>query len=470
MKVLDIIKIQRYSLYKLIILLSSLFFLVITVYNVSSDFSSKYRNDYIRRVEINIKNNSVNQSKLIKLSDIENLKSYFSSGDVSCMNEIDTLLEIENSEYPVKAVLSGENLYKFLGLDIKNGTFFSSEQHIYGRKLAVISETLAQKLFTTHNVIGNEISILGSKYKIIGLYKNDDSILSLSYSDGSERVYIPFECLSNSDTKIVNTVFIKDLSLQEEPFRVYKIEDTIKKRLNINLNFYKINDFYNSPIFVSQPLSAVIFFVGICIIFSLIKYFLYYLKLSFIDFKYSLKNSYIFEASKEKKSIIAVFFIFLVLMILFIAAILLAIRFKVKIPFEYIPTDNIFDFEFYAGKVKEAIINLNRFNGYIPTQLELHFKNNLIIIYVLMLCLIINLISVLSAIKLDQIVSDSCFKQIIALTISVLIGLVVSAGFSLICRIQFTFPIRLIAILGLFICVKLINVEKIGSITKKLFT
>lgn len=445
-------------------------FLVTTIYSISSVFSSGYKNDFGGRIEINIKSQSENQDRLISYSDVEDLKSYFSSGYVSYMNEMDTLLGVENTGYPVKAVMSGENLDNFSGLNILRGDFFSSDQYENGNKVAVISETLAQKLFTTHNIIGNEINMFGSKYKIIGLYQNKNSLLSLLTSDGIERVYIPFESFSSNNMQTtVNTVFIKDQGLQDEPFKEYKLESILREQIDINTDSYKINDFYNSSIYTSQPLSAFIFLVGILNICILIKYLIKYLKFGLSWFKNQLNSKYFLEVLTKWKLSILLYFLLSAMLIVFIGAVFWIVRFKGGIPYEYIPADNIFDLGFYANKVKEAIYNANSNIGYVPTQHEILFRNNLVCTYVLMVFLIINFIAVMSTIKLDKIVSQSIAKQMVVLFVSLFIGLAVSFVFCLVCGIQYCFPIRKVVVLVLFLSAELINTNKSAIITNKLF-
>ena len=462
---MDIAKLQRFSLYKLIILTSSLFFLIIMINSISSDIGNTYKNDYSSRVEINIKSNFGDEQKLIKPSGLEIFKMQYSSESISYMNELDSFLQTGNVGYPVKAVLSGENLENFLSLNILRGTFFSKNQYEYGKKVAVISDTMAQKLFTSHNVIGNEINISGLKYKIIGLFRNKNSLFSLLGSDGVERVYIPSESLSNNGLKIVNTVFIKDKRLQAESFKVNTIEKALSERLMVDSYLYKINDFYYNSSYTSQPLSMFIFLVGILCICLLIKYFIEYLKFGFLYLKKGMKNNYLLQILVKWKLRIPVFLILAALIPLFIGTVFWLIRFKGAIPQEYIPANNVFDFGFYANKVKEAIYSANNNVGYAPTELEILFHNNLTAIYVLMSFVIINFIAVVSTIKLNKMVCESSAKQNIMIVVSLFIGLAVAFVFCLVCGIKYSFPAKAVAILVLFLAINLVNKRKVEAKT-----
>ncbi len=465
---MDIIKLQKYSLKKLTILMSSLFLLVISINSVSLEIDNTYKNGYASRMEINLNSNYVDQRNLIKASDIEDLAMAFPNGSISYMTQSDSIIEANHAIFPIKAVLSAENVENFLGLYMLRGCFFNSEQYQYGNKVAVISDTLAYKLFTSHNVIENEIYISGVKYKIIGLYKSKGSMLSALASDGVERVYIPFNSVSNNASKLINTIFVKDDSLKEKPFRIHTMEGTLKERLRVEPNIYKINDFYDSSIYTSQPLLLFIFLVGVLLICQVIKYFIKYLKFGVLNLKVGLRSNYFAGILFKWKLRIPLYIIGAMLILLLLAEICQSITFKGVIPAEYIPVDNVFDFKFYANKIREAIYTLNSNFGYIPTQLELILRYNLTVVYISMLFLILNFIAVLSSIKLDKLVSGAITKQMTALATSAVIGLAISFIICLLCGINFIIPVKEMIILIMFLAIKLVNENSIDDFSNKL--
>lgn len=466
--VLDIIKVQRYSFYKLIILMSALFFLVISINSIASDVSSTYKNDYARRVEINIKNNSIKQGKLIRQSDLKNLKTSFSKGSIiSYKNEMDTLVETEHMAYPAKAVHCGEDLDKFLDIDLIRGRFFSAKQYEDGSKVAVISDTMAYKFFMTHDVIGNEIKISGVKYKIVGLYKNNSSLFSFLSSDGMDKIYIPFNSIASIDEKSLNTIFVKDVDLEAKPFKVHTVENALAK-LGVDTLLYEINDFYDIHTFLSQPLSLVIFIVGIYCICILIKYLIKYLKFVASNLKCALKDNYFLGMLAKSKLRMPIFIILTALIIGFIGTVFWIVKFKGAIPYEYIPVDNVFDFEFYTGIIKDLIYSSNNSVGYVPTQLEMLFSKSLIAVYALMLLLILSFISVMSSIKLNKLVSESFVKQMLGMLVSVIIGLVISFVVCLACGIQLSFPIKEMAVLVLLFIIKFVDEKRVDNFSVKL--
>lgn len=432
------------------VLTSLLFFLIISINSVASYINNTYKKGYSGRVEINVKNNFTKQDKLIRSRNLENLKLSYPSGVISYMNEQDTVIQTKNTAYAAKAVLSGENFIDFSGLEILRGKFFNSDQLEYGNRVAVISDKMAQKLFMTHHVIGNGIFISGVKYKVIGLYRSKTSLLSELASDGVERVYIPFYSLSKSSAETVNTVYIRDKSLEETPFKEKIVSQTLKERLEAAPELYEIKDFYNINTYTTQPLSTFIFFIGISCIGFIIKCFLKLLEFGILCFKRALENDYLLRALTRNSARILLFLVSAAAFVISAIMLFRAVSFKGAIPYKFIPADNIFDFSFYAKQFNDSVHSMNNSAGYAPTQLEMLARYGLLMIYILMLLLIINFISVLSAFKLNKIAGAAFAGQMLYLAVSPVIGSGLALAFCLVCGIGYDIPVKGMFILVLF--------------------
>lgn len=463
MSKLDIVKIQSCSLRKLMILMSTLFILVFLISSIALDIDNKYENGYAQRMEVNIKSSMVGSDKLLKNSDLSSLKIYLPTGSFSYMKEQAGSISTKNKRFLIKSVKSGEGLDKFIGIKMARGTFFSDEQYKYGRNVAVISENMAYKLFMAEHVIGNEINISNVKYKIIGVYRDEKSLLSLFTSDGIERVYIPF---SSEKSKIVDTLFIKDEKLRQDSFRTINLEKNLKERLKIDTSRYKITDFYNSTVYTTQPLEVFIFIIGILCICILIKHFIKYLSFGFKYLKGGMRDYYFIEILLKWNIRIPLFIIGGALVLGFITVIFWGVEFKGYIPYEFIPTENIFDFSFYAKKITEIICDANSNIGYLPTRLELLSTNNLKIVYMLMSLLIINFILILGEIKLNRLVLQSFAKQTMALCCSLITGLAIAFVLCLVIGIDFVFPIKSAVILVVYFSLRNIDLADWRKILK----
>ncbi|MHC1749286.1 MAG: ABC transporter permease [Cellulosilyticaceae bacterium] len=78
-------------------------------------------------------------------------------------------------------------------LQMQEGTFFGKEAGLEGRNLAIISDTMAIKLFGSSKVLGNKIHIQNKVYQISGVYKRYNSLKDYRLDCGQEKIYIPLK-------------------------------------------------------------------------------------------------------------------------------------------------------------------------------------------------------------------------------------------------------------------------------------
>ncbi len=455
---MDEIKLQNYSVKKLLVLLSALYCLVFVINSMALGYEYKFDGDYGKRIEVNIKNNLIPEGRTLKLQNLESLINR-SGLNYSYQCEAEAYIKAGSKGYPVKRVLSGRNLSGFLGLRMLKGSFFNGSQHEYGKKVAVISETLAEKLYMTNNVLGNEVEISGIRYKVTGVYQNRNTPFSILSSDGIERIYVPFESLTGYKDLTIETVFLKGQSLQEEIFRTDKV-NSLLKQAGVNTDYYRLKDFYDSPVFISQPLSAFIFFVGILIMIILAKGTVRYIKGGISNFEQRMKAGYLFEVIKSSKLGILIFLTGAAFLLCGIAAVFFMVRFKGSIPYQYIPPDNIFDFQFYGSLIREALYNANEFNGYRPTQYELQVHYGLVAVYCLTVLLVISFIAVGSAIKLNRFLMYSSLNSLTVLGGAIVLGTVSGFILCLIFGIQSASPVRFFTVLSIYFCARLIRIPE----------
>jgi hypothetical protein len=462
-------KFERYVFCKLIFLAALLFFLIIIANTVSGSFGSMYRTGYIKRIEVNFKNQVINHGNLIKFEDTEKLNGKFMISDSSYLSESDGFITTENAGCAVKVELSGENLINFVGIKMVRGTYFNSYACQTGRKVVVISLQLAEKLFATHEVLGNEINLFGTGYKIVGVYENSKSVISFLGSDGNERIYIPFGSVAGCDTMPIKTIFIKDKSLENEPFRIEKVNNILKSVFGVDLASYRITDYYNAQTSASQLFSVFIFLIGVCCVCILAGYFIRHIKFSYSFFKQCMNNKYFFQAIISEKLKIILLLLISAAVLACIGMVLFISGFKCLIPPEYIPQDNIFDFGFYLDKIKHAVYASNASIGYIPSVLETSFKNTMIFIIGLLICSIVTFFSTLSAIKLCKFAGKSIYFIIGAFLAALPIALITSFVFSTACGLEYSLPIQKVIVLVIFFVLIISKGIEGNFISNKLF-
>lgn len=88
-----------------------------------------------------------------------------------------------------------------LGITIISGTSITPQQIAKGDQVAMLSEKIAVSLDPSMNCIGQEITIDGERYRVLGIYRNRSPLGFLSRLPGNS-VVIPYR--RNEETRILN--------------------------------------------------------------------------------------------------------------------------------------------------------------------------------------------------------------------------------------------------------------------------
>lgn len=110
----------------------------------------------------------------------------------------------------VKLTLTDEYYLRFHDLSWVRGNLFSTAVPGRNADVAVISEKLATQVFASVDVIGSSIKINGVKLVIVGVYKEDSSILSQISTDGRCEVLVPYYTCVPSVPAQVQYLYIRN--------------------------------------------------------------------------------------------------------------------------------------------------------------------------------------------------------------------------------------------------------------------
>ncbi len=450
---MNTISIKKHAFLKLTIVLV-LFILVLTISSgIEADFNFGPEG-FKGRVEIILKDPSgaAAAGNLITLGHIDELKKEYSDKGVCYSSMMETTARSGNSFRSVKAVLTDYSYTNFMNMSMLKGAFFTRNVCYYGLNAAVISDELAYRLFASYDIIGNDIYLFkDQKFKIIGIYKNKKSIVSLLGYDGIEKVYLPFRSHPMAENLPVQTIAVEDGFLELEIFKAYSVEDYLNAELKVNTWAYKITDYYSAPAQITQFKSTLLFLIGLwAMILLLIKGSKLFIK-SFAAIRRRLKDKYLLELLKSDKKAIIKLVLIAAGIFACIIAILMIIKFNPHIPDEYIPQDNIFDMGFYTEKIKSAIAVSNSSHNYIPSEFEIEFKNSLKLSVFLFACSLLLFISTVSRIRLVKLTGAPVLAILKRILISFICALILSLMTALLCGITYIFPARELLLITVFI-------------------
>lgn len=436
------------------------------------------------RLEVSLQNSIAPGAGLIRYDDANRIKEKFKKGLVSFFGEEDTFARTGTGGQPVAVVFTDSSYPLFFETSLTDGVFFSEEAFAKGLNTAIISRDLAGRLFGTYKAVGNEITLFDSKYTVIGVYERSRSFLSFLGSETTERVFVPFTSGASFRGRPVRTVSVREERFEGDNFRKYELDRILREELAINLDAYKINDFYNADEVTSQLRHLLVFFIGIACIVFFAGLFKGFAVKKYGTMKRALKDMYFFQFLKYRTRETAEAALAALAFAGAVAGVAILINFRPGIPPEYIPAENIFDLKFYAEVVKASIQSANSSYGYIPSAFERSVGNASAAQWFLILCAAAALWMVMQStgdavsfckcspvrttfVKKAKVYNTSLPNarpdgQCIVLTdwlpIAFCAGTVMSMAASLACRLPLAFPLKELAVAALFMALYFLRI------------
>lgn len=288
--------------------------------------------------------NLKSDEKPLTVKDMNNLSDRISFNQVSFCVELD---ETNVKEETVTPVLTNEFYFEIYGQKL-NGNSITEENIKNENKVAVISSSLALKLFFNTDAVGKTITLNDEVYTICGVIQESENIINSLSSDGKQRIYIPYTCYSGYENCDVYTISYDNSASSAPLIEQMKLSQyhstNFSEKANVIRNFENI-------IFL-------ILFIALC--FLALRLWYRICKKLIKDIKENLSENYILNSLKSipiKYVLLAItaFGIPVVLLIIFFLS-----DFSIFIISKYIPYDNIFDVSYYLNTIIE---NSNKANN-----------------------------------------------------------------------------------------------------------
>lgn len=281
--------------------------------------------------------NLKSDEKPLTVKDMNDLSDRISFNQVSFCVELD---ETNVKEETVTPVLTNEFYFEIYGQKL-NGNSITEENIKNENKVAVISSSLALKLFFNTDAVGKTITLNDEVYTICGVIQESENIINSLSSDGKQRIYIPYTCYSGYENCDVYTISYDNSASSAPLIEQMKLSQyhstNFSEKANVIRNFENI-------IFL-------ILFIALC--FLALRLWYRICKKLIKDIKENLSENYILNSLKSipiKYVLLAItaFGIPVVLLIIFFLS-----DFSIFIISKYIPYDNIFDVSYYLNTIIE---------------------------------------------------------------------------------------------------------------------
>lgn len=356
--------IGKVTKFKLIVSFSILTILIIVSnylnFNVNRNVSNiiEYKN-------INRENGGITFDELSRVKD--NYKDIKFSGckeiaasvtnkyGVSPQKEIKTEQKIKT-----KIVLTDENYFDLYPFEMIRGGKLDFLTVKSGSKAAIVSDVLANSLFKSVDVIGSTLNVGNSKYRIVGVYKENKSLLYSAAEDGYERIYIPYTSYFDQNKK--GKSFLDIMATREtKKYDEKAINNKLSEVLNDKFSLYKSVNYTVSKQIVLQNIKILYFIIGVIVIIFLIRMIVKFTYEINLFLKEKMKSNYLKGALANNKKEFLIFVGKILICILGIVFVFDIVKFNLVIETQYLPSDNIFDISFYRNTIISNI-QLNNAN------------------------------------------------------------------------------------------------------------
>lgn len=164
----------------------------------------------------------------------------------------------------VNIILTDEHYPEIHNINIIKGNFFS--EVISESDAIVISDSLANLLYKSIDIIGCQMILNGETKTISGVYENNKGFISDLSSNGLETVFVPVYYQTDvNDTNKVESFYVKSNNGSVGNKEIQELN----AHLNNKLDLYKLNDLNSSKKLLQQIFNIIIFIIGLIAVIKL---------------------------------------------------------------------------------------------------------------------------------------------------------------------------------------------------------
>ena len=152
----------------------------------------------------------------VKLTTLEKWETEEGIGLVAPIASASATIKYDSSSDSITVYGTTADYYDIEGMNLLLGRFLKStdiDNHTY---ICVINETTATEMIGYLDCVGEEISIDGMKFKVVGVLEDNDSSLTSVFSSGTMVAYIPYTTLPRLSSSVSSNVTEFYVSAEED--------------------------------------------------------------------------------------------------------------------------------------------------------------------------------------------------------------------------------------------------------------
>lgn len=131
----------------------------------------------------------------VKLSDLEEWEQEDGIGLIAPSASVSATIKVDSDNDSITVYGTTASDYEVEGLNLLLGRFIKSTDVDNNNYVCVINETTATDMIGYLDCLGEEISIDGMKFTVVGVLEDDENSLTAVFSSGSMVTYIPYTTL-----------------------------------------------------------------------------------------------------------------------------------------------------------------------------------------------------------------------------------------------------------------------------------
>ena len=142
----------------------------------------------------------------ITISTLEEWENEDDIGLLAPVSATSSTIKFDSTSESATVYGTTNSYYDIQGLNMLLGRFLLTSDVDNHNYVCVINETTATDLIGYLDCVGEEISIDGMKFTVIGVLEDDDSSLTSVFTSGSMVVYIPYTTLMRLSTDVTSEI------------------------------------------------------------------------------------------------------------------------------------------------------------------------------------------------------------------------------------------------------------------------
>ena len=162
----------------------------------------------------------------ISLDDLTEWSSRDGIGQTAAWVDSSATAKYDSTTKTVQLYGTTSAYYDIQGLNILLGRYIKTADVDNATNICVINENAATELIGYRDCLGEELSINGYKFKIVGVLEDDDDSLTAVFGSDSYAVYIPYTSLIRISTDVssqITSFYERDGTVEDAKNAIYAI-------------------------------------------------------------------------------------------------------------------------------------------------------------------------------------------------------------------------------------------------------